>query len=133
MQAIQNIKVGIKNILITTLELAQVRLDMARIELSQLKERLIITLISALILVVCLLIALMSGLFAVNAYITDPQQKFIVFSAICGGGVFIAFILFLVILNSLKKQRTFMQNTLEEVKLDIATLKQLADKSSHSN
>ena len=130
MQAIQNIKAGVKNILITTLELAQVRLDMARIELSQLKERLITTLISALLLITFLLISLISGLFAVNAYFIDPQQRLIAFSAICGGGILIAFILLIVILNSLKKQRTFMQNTLEEVKLDIAALKKLAEKSS---
>ncbi|WP_386689866.1 phage holin family protein [Lonepinella sp. MS14437] len=130
MQAIQNIKTGVKNMLITLLELAQVRLDMARIELIQQKEQLVITLISALLFIVFLLITLISGLFAVNVYFEDPSQRLIAFLTISGITLLLAVAVIFIILNSLKKQRTFMQNTLEEVKLDIATLKQAANSTN---
>ncbi|MDH2927689.1 phage holin family protein [Lonepinella koalarum] len=130
MQAIQNIKTGVKNIFITMLELAQVRLEMARIELSQHTRHLVSVLISVLILIVLLFIALMSGLFAINTYFDDPSQRLIAFSSISGIALLFIIISIFVIFNGLKKQRSFMQSTLKEVKLDIATLKQLAN---HSN
>ncbi|WP_439241316.1 phage holin family protein [Lonepinella sp. BR2474] len=129
MQTIQNIKTGVKNMLITTLELAQVRLEMARIELRQHTQQLVAVLISALLLIVFLFIALMSGLFAVNAYFDDPSQRLIAFMSISGVALLLVLLCMFMILNALKKQRGFMQRTMEEVKLDIVALKQLANRT----
>ncbi|WP_439287129.1 phage holin family protein [Lonepinella sp. BR2357] len=129
MQTIQNIKTGVKNMLITTLELAQVRLEMARIELHQHTQQLVAVLISALLLIVFLFIALMSGLFAVNAYFDDPSQRLIAFMSISGIALLLVLLCMFMILNALKKQRGFMQRTMEEVKLDIVALKQLANRT----
>lgn len=129
MQTIKNIKSGVKNILIIMLELAHVRLDMARIELNQQKEQLVSSLISVLLLIVFLLVALISSLFGVNVYFDNPQDRLTAFLTISGVSLFIVVILVFIILNSLKKQRGFMQETLNELKYDIATIKKLAEKS----
>lgn len=133
MQAIQNIKKSIKNVFMTSLELLHVRLEMARIELTQQKERLIFTLILTFTSLILMLIALISGLFGLNALIIDPQNKIKIFFAISAIALLIIFCLALMIIYSLRKQRRFMAETLNELKLDIVALKKLTNRSHLDN
>ncbi|MDG6896028.1 phage holin family protein [Volucribacter amazonae] len=130
MQAIQNIKKGIKALLVTSLELLHVRLEMARIELTQQKESLIFTLILTFLGLILLLIAFISGLFGLNALLVEPQDKIRVFFGVSAVALLIVFAFAVMIIQSLRKQRRFMVETLNELKLDIAALKKLAN-SSH--
>lgn len=130
MQAIQNIKNGIKNLFITSLELLHVRLEMARIELIQQKERLIFSIILAFSGLILMLIALISALFGLDAVILDPTVKVKIFFSISAVALAIVFIFALIIIRSLRQQRTFMSETLSELKLDIMALKKLADRAN---
>lgn len=130
MQAIQHIKQGLKGLFITSLELLQVRLEMARIELVQQKERLIFTLVFALMGLILMLIALMSGLFALNALILDPTLKAKLFFGISAFALVLVVIFALIIIRTLRQQRSFMSETLNELKLDIASLKKLANRAN---
>ncbi|QIW15166.1 hypothetical protein A4G20_01795 [Pasteurellaceae bacterium RH1A] len=125
MQLLQNIKSSIKNSGITLLELATVRLEMAKLEINQQKERLIKTLILVLFIFVFFLFSTISLLFGLDAILL-PEQKQWVFFAISGGSFALMLILALITVALLKKQRHFMHNTLEELKLDIEALKSAA-------
>nr|WP_231284620.1 phage holin family protein [Pasteurella bettyae] len=122
MHMLQNLKSGIKNSAFTLLELAQVRLEMARIELNEQKNQLILTLALVLLSSIFLLISFISLLFGLNTILSE-EQKVWVFFLISGMGILFVFILGGIVISSLKKQRHFMEATLQEVKLDIEAMK----------
>ncbi|MGY4677100.1 phage holin family protein [Pasteurella sp. P03HT] len=112
----------IKNITLTSLELVQVRLDMARVELIQQKNFLVTLLTALFLILILLLVSFISLLFGLNSII-DPEIKHLVFFGISAGAFFIILILLLVMRNTVAKQRNFMVTTLTEIKGDIQALK----------
>lgn len=74
MQIIQKIK----NTLITTLELTQIRLQMLRIDFIQLKNSLLSTLVIILFAFLLLLVSFISLLFGLDSYLA-PENKITVF------------------------------------------------------
>ncbi|MDO4430939.1 MAG: phage holin family protein [Lonepinella koalarum] len=113
-----------KYIFLTVLELMQVRLETARIELIQQKNLFITLLISILLSFLLLFVAFISFLFALNSYLA-PEMKSIVFFSITGSAIFIVAILLCVLFNTLKKQQGFLSSTLFEMKRDFLGLKAL--------
>ena len=114
MQIIQKIK----NTLITTLDLTQIRLQMLRIDFIQLKNSLLSTLIIILFSFLLLLISFISLLFGLNSYLS-PENKIIVFFSISVIALFIVFLLAFGLSRFLKKQKTFMMDTVIEIQQDI--------------
>lgn len=108
----------VKNITLTSLELIHVRLEMARIELVE-QKNFLVTLFTALFLI---LISFISLLFGLNSVIA-PEIKHLVFFGISAGAFLIILILLLVMRDTVTKQRNFMVTTLAEVKNDIQALK----------
>lgn len=124
MQIIQKIK----NTLITTLDLTQIRLQMLRIDFIQLKNSLLSTLIIILFSFLLLLISFISLLFGLNSYLS-PENKIIVFFSISVIALFIVFLLAFGLSRFLKKQKTFMMDTVIEIQQDINALKNIIGKS----
>ena len=118
MQIIQKIK----NTLITTLELTQIRLQMLRIDFIQLKNSLLSSLIIILFSSLLLLVSFISLLFGLDSYLA-PENKITVFFSI------IVFILAFGLSRFLKKQKTFMMDTVIEIQQDISALKNIIGKS----
>ncbi|QLB15780.1 hypothetical protein A6B39_10130 [Mannheimia granulomatis] len=119
---LDNIKSGFRNSIITLLEIAQVRGEMARLEISEQKNQLVAVLIFVLLGFIFLLVSFISLLFGLDNYLL-PDQKIKVFFAISIVTFIAVVICGVMILSSLKKQRNFMQSTLTELKLDIAAFK----------
>ncbi|QIM67634.1 hypothetical protein A4G16_09860 [Mannheimia granulomatis] len=119
---LDNIKSGFRNSIITLLEIAQVRGEMARLEISEQKNQLVSVLIFVLLGFIFLLVSFISLLFGLDNYLL-PDQKIKVFFAISIVAFIAVVICGVMILSSLKKQRNFMQSTLTELKLDIAAFK----------
>ncbi|EXI62822.1 hypothetical protein MHD_06780 [Mannheimia granulomatis] len=119
---LDNIKSGFRNSIITLLEIAQVRGEMARLEISEQKNQLVSVLIFVLLGFIFLLVSFISLLFGLDNYLL-PDQKIKVFFAISIVTFIAVVICGVMILSSLKKQRNFMQSTLTELKLDIAAFK----------
>ncbi len=124
MQIIQKIK----NTLITTLELTQIRLQMLRIDFIQLKNSLLSTLIIILFSFLLLLISFISLLFGLNSYLS-PENKITVFFSISVITLFIVFLLAFGLSRFLKKQKKFMMDTVIEIQQDISALKNIIGKS----
>ena len=118
----------IKNAFITTLELAQVRLQMMSIELIQLKNSLITTLVTILVAFLLLLVAFISLLFGLDNYL-EPQTKINVFFSISAGALFLVVLLIFIVLRLLKKQSSFMSGTILEIQRDVTALKNIVSKS----
>ncbi|HDL5700147.1 TPA: phage holin family protein [Mannheimia haemolytica] len=119
---LDNIKSGFRNSLITLLEIAQVRGEMARIEINEQKNQLISVLIFILLAFIFLLVSFVSLLFGLDNYLL-PEQKVKVFFSIAIIMFIAVTICGVMVLSALKKQRHFMQSTLTELKLDIAAFK----------
>ena len=115
MQIIQKIK----NTLITTLELTQIRLQMLRIDFIQLKNSLLSSLI---------IILFSSLLLLVSSYLA-PENKITVFFSISVISLFIVLLLAFGLSRFLKKQKTFMMDTVIEIQQDISALKNIIGKS----
>ena len=124
MQIIQKIK----NTLITTLELTQIRLQMLRIDFIQLKNSLLSSLIIILFSSLLLLVSFISLLFGLDSYLA-PENKITVFFSISVISLFIVFILAFGLSRFLKKQKTFMMDTVIEIQQDINALKNIIGKS----
>lgn len=124
MQIIQKIK----NTLITTLELTQIRLQMLRIDFIQLKNSLLSSLIIILFSSLLLLVSFISLLFGLDSYLA-PENKITVFFSISVISLFIVFILAFRLSRFLKKQKTFMMDTVIEIQQDISALKNIIGKS----
>lgn len=124
MQIIQKIK----NTLITTLELTQIRLQMLRIDFIQLKNSLLSSLIIILFSSLLLLVSFISLLFGLDSYLA-PENKITVFFSISVIALFIVFILAFGLSRFFKKQKTFMMDTVIEIQQDISALKNIIGKS----
>ena len=124
MQIIQKIK----NTLITTLELTQIRLQMLRIDFIQLKNSLLSSLIIILFSSLLLLVSFIILLFGLDSYLA-PENKITVFFSISVISLFIVFILAFGLSRFLKKQKTFMMDTVIEIQQDISALKNIIGKS----
>ena len=124
MQIIQKIK----NTLITTLDLTQIRLQMLRIDFIQLKNSLLSSLIIILFSSLLLLVSFISLLFGLDSYLA-PENKITVFFSISVISLFIVFILAFGLSRFLKKQKTFMMDTVIEIQQDINALKNIIGKS----
>ena len=124
MQIIQKIK----NTLITTLDLTQIRLQMLRIDFIQLKNSLLSSLIIILFSSLLLLVSFISLLFGLDSYLA-PENKITVFFSISVISLFIVFILAFGLSRFLKKQKTFMMDTIIEIQQDISALKNIIGKS----
>ena len=123
MQAISKIKSGVKNSFVTALELIGVRLEMAKLELNEQKESLLLIILLALTCFLFLLFAGLSLLFALNTWLPE-NDKFSVFMFIGVGCMILILIFALVILRLIRRQRGFLDTTIRELKLDIAAVKQ---------
>lgn len=119
---LDNIKSGFRNSLVTLLEIIQVRGEMARLEINEQKNQLVSILVLALLVFIFLLFSFISLLFALDNYLL-PEYKVVVFFGISGISLILVLLFIWGILASLKKQTTFMQSTLDELKLDIAAFK----------
>ena len=124
MQIIQKIK----NTLITTLELTQIRLQMLRIDFIQLKNSLLSSLIIILFSSLLLLVSFISLLFGLDSYLA-PENKITVFFSISVIALFIVLLLAFGLSHFLKKQKTFMMDTVIEIQQDISALKNIIGKS----
>lgn len=124
MQIIQKIK----NTLITTLELTQIRLQMLRINFIQLKNSLLSSLIIILFSSLLLLVSFISLLFGLDSYLA-PENKITVFFSISVISLFIVLLLAFGLSRFLKKQKTFMMDTVIEIQQDINALKNIIGKS----
>ena len=124
MQIIQKIK----NTLITTLELTQIRLQMLRIDFIQLKNSLLSSLIIILFSSLLLLVSFISLLFGLDSYLA-PENKITVFFSISVISLFIVLLLAFGLSRFLKKQKTFMMDTVREIQQDINALKNIIGKS----
>ena len=124
MQIIQKIK----NTLITTLELTQIRLQMLRIDFIQLKNSLLSSLIIILFSSLLLLVSFISLLFGLDSYLA-PENKITVFFSISVISLFIVLLLAFGLSRFLKKQKTFMMDTVIETQQDISALKNIIGKS----
>ena len=124
MQIIQKIK----NTLITTLELTQIRLQMLRIDFIQLKNALLSSLIIILFSSLLLLVSFISLLFGLDSYLA-PENKITVFFSISVISLFIVLLLAFGLSRFLKKQKTFMTATVIEIQQDINALKNIIGKS----
>ncbi|MGC7560865.1 phage holin family protein [Pasteurella sp. PK-2025] len=120
----------IKNITLTSIELLQVRLEMARIELVEQKNFLVALFSVLFFIFILFLVSFISLLFGLNA-VLDPEMKKIVFFAVSAVAFFIILILLLIMRGILKKQRNFMLTTLTEMKHDIQALKGALASPSH--
>ncbi|HGO5855347.1 TPA: phage holin family protein [Mannheimia haemolytica] len=119
---LDNIKSGFRNSLVTLLEILQVRGEMARLEISEQKNQLVSILVLVLLVFIFLLVSFISLLFALDNYLL-PEYRVIAFFAISGFSLLLVLFFVWGILSSLKKQTSFMQSTLDELKLDIAAFK----------
>ena len=124
MQIIQKIK----NTLITTLELTQIRLQMLRIDFIQLKNSLLSSLIIILFSSLLLLVSFISLLFGLDSYLA-PENKITVFFSISVISLFIVLLLAFGLSRFLKKQKAFMMDTVIEIQQDISALKNIIGKS----
>ena len=124
MQIIQKIK----NTLITTLELTQIRLQMLRIDFIQLKNSLLSSLIIILFSSLLLLVSFIRLLFGLDSYLA-PENKITVFFSISVISLFIVLLLAFGLSRFLKKQKTFMMDTVIEIQQDISALKNIIGKS----
>ena len=124
MQIIQKIK----NTLITTLDLTQIRLQMLRIDFIQLKNSLLSSLIIILFSSLLLLVSFISLLFGLDSYLA-PENKITVFFSISVIALFIVLLLAFGLSRFLKKQKTFMMDTVIEIQQDISALKNIIGKS----
>lgn len=122
MQTINKIKSGLKGSLATALELAGVRLEMAKLELNEQKERLLLVVIFALFSFLLLLLAGLSLIFALNAWLPE-EDKFRTFLCIGAGCLALVLLFAILIVRLIRKQRGFLDETLREVKLDIAAIR----------
>jgi len=118
----------IKNTLITTLELTQIRLQMLRIDFIQLKNSLLSSLIIILFSSLLLLVSFISLLFGLDSYLA-PENKITVFFSISVISLFIVLLLAFGLSRFLKKQKTFMMDTVIEIQQDISALKNIIGKS----
>lgn len=119
---LDNIRSGFRNSIVTLLEIAQVRGEMARLEINEQITRLISVIIFILLAFIFLLISALSLLFGLDNYL-PPEQKIKVFFGIAIFAILAVVVCGFLLFNSLKKQRSFMQDTLNELKLDIAAFK----------
>lgn len=124
MQIIQKIK----NTLITILELTQIRLQMLRIDFIQLKNSLLSTLVIILFAFLLLLVSFISLLFGLNSYLS-PENKITAFFSISVIALLIVLFLAFGLSRFLKKQKTFMMDTVREIQQDINALKNIIGKS----
>ncbi|MGR6981396.1 phage holin family protein [Testudinibacter sp. P27/CKL/0425] len=122
MQTINKIKSGLKGSLATALELAGVRLEMAKLELNEQKERLLLVLIFALFSFLLLLLAGLSLILALNAWLPE-EDKVRTFLFISAGCLALVLLFAILIVRLIRKQRGFLEETLREVKLDIAAIR----------
>ncbi|MBE2898944.1 phage holin family protein [Pasteurellaceae bacterium 20609_3] len=122
MQSVSKIKSGVKNTVVTALELASVRLEMASVELSDLKSRLLGVVICALLAFILFLFSGISLLFALDAWLPVEQKAF-AFFLITGIGVGLMVLLGIAIVVLLRKQKGFLPDTLNEIKQDVAAIK----------
>ncbi|MBV7387496.1 phage holin family protein [Pasteurellaceae bacterium TAE3-ERU1] len=122
MQSVSKIKSGVKNTVVTALELASVRLEMASVELSDLKSRLLGVVICALLAFILFLFSGISLLFALDAWLPVEQKAF-AFFFITGIGVGLMVLLGIAIVVLLRKQKGFLPDTLNEIKQDVAAIK----------
>ncbi|MBE2894279.1 phage holin family protein [Spirabiliibacterium falconis] len=122
MQSVSKIKSGVKNTVVTALELASVRLEMATIELSYMKSRLITVIICTLLALFLFLFSGISLLFALDAWL-PVEQKSSVFFLITGLGFVFILLLGIAIVVILRKQKGFLPETVNEIKQDVAAIK----------
>ncbi|KGQ70919.1 hypothetical protein OA57_04120 [Chelonobacter oris] len=118
-----NIKSGVKSSFVTALELVGIRLEMAKLELNEQKEKILLVVVFALCSFLLLLLCGLSLIFALNAWLPE-EEKFHVFMLIATGCFVLVLIFAFLIIRLMRKQRGFLDQTLKEVKLDIAAIKQ---------
>ncbi|MDH2999373.1 hypothetical protein A1D23_04550 [Chelonobacter oris] len=123
MQTMNNIKSGVKSSFVTALELVGIRLEMAKLELNEQKEKILLVVVFALCSFLLLLLCGLSLIFALNAWLPE-EEKFRVFMLIATGCFVLVLIFAFLIIRLMRKQRGFLDQTLKEVKLDIAAIKQ---------
>ena len=101
---------------------------MLRIDFIQLKNSLLSSLIIILFSSLLLLVSFISLLFGLDSYLA-PENKITVFFSISVISLFIVLLLAFGLSRFLKKQKTFMMDTVIEIQQDISALKNIIGKS----
>ena len=115
---------NIKNTLVTILELAHIRLEMACLEISEQKERLLVAMIYILLATFFIFTAFISLLFGLDAFLESTESKISVFFIIAVIFLLLALTMTFFVVKFFKKQ-TFLSDTVSEIKQDIKALKEI--------
>ncbi|WP_349304389.1 phage holin family protein [Campylobacter curvus] len=115
---------NIKNTLVTILELAHIRLEMACLEISEQKERLLAAMIYILLATFFIFTAFISLLFGLNAFLESTESKISAFFIIAVIFLLLALTMTFFVVKFFKKQ-TFLSDTVSEIKQDIKALKEI--------
>ncbi|WP_349304284.1 phage holin family protein [Campylobacter curvus] len=115
---------NIKNTLVTILELAHIRLEMACLEISEQKERLLVAMIYILLATFFIFTAFISLLFGLNAFLESTESKISAFFIITVVFLLLALTMVFFVVKFFKKQ-AFLSDTVSEIKQDIKALKEI--------
>ncbi|WP_349304264.1 phage holin family protein [Campylobacter curvus] len=115
---------NIKNTLVTVLELAHIRLEMACLEISEQKERLLAAMIYILLATFFIFTAFISLLFGLNAFLESTESKISAFFIIAIIFLLLALTMAFFVVKFFKKQ-AFLSDMVSEIKQDIKALKEI--------
>ena len=112
----------LKEMLGNVVELLLVRLQMARVDILDLKNTLIKVLLSAIAALVLFLLGFICFLFGLNA-VLSPLAKIWVFFGLAVVSLLVIAVLIMRVLSSLKDQQACLQSTLKGLQEDVAYIR----------
>ena len=112
----------LKDMLGNVVELLLVRLQMARVDILDLKNTLIKVLLSAIAALVLFLLGFICFLFGLNA-VLSPLAKIWVFFGLAVVSVLVIAVLIMRVLSGLKDQQACLQSTLKGLQEDVAYIR----------
>lgn len=112
----------LKEMLGNVVELLLVRLQMARVDILDLKNTLIKVLLSAIAALVLFLLGFICFLFGLNA-VLSPLAKIWVFFGLAVVSLLVIAVLIMRVLSGLKDQQTCLQSTLKGLQEDVAYIR----------
>lgn len=112
----------LKEMLGNVVELLLVRLQMARVDILDLKNTLIKVLLSAIAALVLFLLGFICFLFGLNA-VLSPLAKIWVFFGLAVVSVLVIAVLIMRVLSGLKDQQACLQSTLKGLQEDVAYIR----------
>ena len=112
----------LKEMLGNVVELLLVRLQMARVDILDLKNTLIKVLLSAIAALVLFLLGFICFLFGLNA-VLSPLAKIWVFFGLAVASLLVIAVLIMRVLSGLKDQQACLQSTLKGLQEDVAYIR----------